>query len=71
MNAIRRFVCGESIRRSLEGATAQDIIEIAQAPAPNPTTSQFAKVLGVHLYSEPSKKCANKVKRKVRKKKRG
>jgi hypothetical protein len=70
MNAIREFVYGESIRRSLEGATSQDIIEIAEGPEPGPTTSPFAKVLGAHLYSESSEVGQKKKKRKAGKKRR-
>ena len=70
MNAIRRFVCGEAIRRSLEGATVQDILEIAQAPEPDPTTSPFAKVLGFHIYAEPTEAGKTKAKWKAGKRKR-
>ncbi len=72
MNTISRFVCGETIRRSLEGATVQEILEISEAPEPEPTTSPFAKVLGFHIYAEPTEAGAIKAKRKAgKRKKRG
>lgn len=71
MTGIKQFICGESVRRSLEGATTEQIIHIANSPSPPPHSSPFAKVLGCHLAAEKPETKAKEGIRKKKKRRRG
>lgn len=52
MNLIRRIITGESIRETLEGISAAEIVEIVKAKMPPPESSPFAKEVGFYLATE-------------------